>query len=77
METTTRWANVSADGAVTVMEAPLHYRIRPYAFGVLVPARNGHSFHAAVLANSHIKVIRSTLTKINARSQSSSLNPRR
>ncbi|MGP0092119.1 MAG: hypothetical protein ACLPKB_19500 [Xanthobacteraceae bacterium] len=40
VETTTRWANVSADGEVSVMEAPLYYRIRPHAFGVLVPARN-------------------------------------
>ena len=37
--------NVSTDGEVSVMEAPLHYRIRPRALGVLVPdssARNGN-----------------------------------
>ncbi len=36
----TRWVNVSTDGEVSVMEAPLHYRIRPGALGVVVPARN-------------------------------------
>jgi diacylglycerol kinase family enzyme len=41
VETTTRWANVSTDGEVSVMEAPLHYRARPSALGVVVPARNG------------------------------------
>jgi len=30
--------NVSTDGEVSVMSAPLHYRIRPQALGVLVPA---------------------------------------
>ena len=30
--------NVSRDGEVSVMEAPLHYKIRPGALGVLVPA---------------------------------------
>jgi diacylglycerol kinase family enzyme len=29
--------NVSTDGEVAVMDAPLHYRIRPRALGVLVP----------------------------------------
>jgi diacylglycerol kinase family enzyme len=33
--------NVSTDGEVSVMDAPLHYRIRPRALGVVVPARNG------------------------------------
>ena len=36
----TRWVNVSTDGEVTVMNAPLHYRVRPHALGVVVPARN-------------------------------------
>ncbi|MGA2129928.1 MAG: diacylglycerol kinase family protein [Xanthobacteraceae bacterium] len=40
IETATRWANVSTDGEVTVMEAPLRYRIRPRALGVVVPARS-------------------------------------
>ena len=30
--------NVSRDGEVSVMEAPLHYKIRPDALGVIVPA---------------------------------------
>ena len=36
----TRWVNVSTDGEVNVMNAPLHYRIRPRALGVVVPVRN-------------------------------------
>jgi diacylglycerol kinase family enzyme len=38
--------NVSTDGEIRVMEAPLHYKIRPRALSVLVPnssARNGTS----------------------------------
>jgi diacylglycerol kinase family enzyme len=35
--------NVSTDGEVSVLDAPLHYRIRPRALGVLVPERGaGH-----------------------------------
>jgi diacylglycerol kinase family enzyme len=35
--------NVSADGEVSVMDAPLHYTIRPKALRVIVPAqRRGH-----------------------------------
>jgi diacylglycerol kinase family enzyme len=35
--------NVSTDGEVSVMDAPLHYRIRPRALDVLVPERDaGH-----------------------------------
>jgi diacylglycerol kinase family enzyme len=30
--------NVSTDGEVSAMDAPLHYRIRPRALGVIVPA---------------------------------------
>jgi diacylglycerol kinase family enzyme len=30
--------NVSVDGEVSIMNAPLHYRIRPRALGVIVPA---------------------------------------
>ncbi len=35
----TRWVNVSTDGEVRVLKAPLHYRIRPGALGVLVPVK--------------------------------------
>ena len=31
--------NVSTDGEVSLMSAPLHYRIRPGALGVVLPAR--------------------------------------
>ena len=31
--------NVSTDGEVSIMDAPLHYRIRPRALGVVVPKR--------------------------------------
>ena len=31
--------NVSTDGEVSIMDAPLHYRIRPHALGVVVPER--------------------------------------
>jgi len=41
VQTRTRWVNVSTDGEVSVMNAPLHYRIRPHALGVVVPTRNG------------------------------------
>ena len=41
VQTETRWVNVSTDGEVGVMTAPLHYRTRPRALGVVVPARNG------------------------------------
>ena len=37
VQTEIRWINVSTDGEVTVVEAPLHYRIRPRALGVTVP----------------------------------------
>ena len=33
--------NVSTDGEVSVMEAPLHYRIRSRALNVVVPASKG------------------------------------
>ena len=35
----TPWVNVSTDGEVSLMAAPLHYRIRPGALGVLLPTR--------------------------------------
>lgn len=38
VEPTTRWVNVSADGEVALMAAPLHYRIRPRALALVVPA---------------------------------------
>ena len=41
VQTGTQWVNVSTDGEVSVMDAPLHYRIRPHALGVVVPARSG------------------------------------
>ncbi|MGP0092102.1 MAG: diacylglycerol/lipid kinase family protein [Xanthobacteraceae bacterium] len=41
VQTPTPRVNVSTDGEVSVMDAPLHYRIRPRALGVVVPARNG------------------------------------
>jgi len=37
VQTHTRWATVSTDGEVAVMQAPLHYQIRPHALGVVVP----------------------------------------
>lgn len=40
VETATRSVNVSTDGEVTIMDAPLHYRIRPGALGVVAPSRN-------------------------------------
>ncbi len=40
VETATRSVNVSTDGEVTMMDAPLHYRIRPGALGVVAPSRN-------------------------------------
>ncbi len=41
IQTATKWVNVSTDGEVRMMDAPLHYRIRPRALGVVVP-RNAH-----------------------------------
>lgn len=38
VHTATRWVNVSTDGEVSVMNAPLHYHSRPGALGVIVPA---------------------------------------
>ncbi|MGD0565612.1 MAG: diacylglycerol kinase family protein [Roseiarcus sp.] len=37
----TKRVNVSTDGEISMMGAPLHYRIRPRALGVVAPARNG------------------------------------
>ena len=37
VEPGTARVNVSADGEVGIMDAPLHYRIRPQALGVVVP----------------------------------------
>jgi len=37
--------NVSTDGEVSVMDTPLHYRIRPRALRVVVPAKEGRSEH--------------------------------
>jgi len=34
--------NVSTDGEVSIMDAPLHYHIRPRALGVVVPIRNAY-----------------------------------
>ena len=38
VQTETKWVNVSTDGEVSMMDAPLHYLIRPHALGVVVPA---------------------------------------
>ena len=38
VEAATPRINVSTDGEVSLMAAPLHYRIRPGALGVVVPA---------------------------------------
>ncbi len=38
-EVGTARVNVSTDGEVSIMDAPLHYRIRPRALGVVVPER--------------------------------------
>jgi diacylglycerol kinase family enzyme len=40
VQTGTPRINVSTDGEVTILDAPLHYRIRPRALGVVVPVRN-------------------------------------
>jgi diacylglycerol kinase family enzyme len=37
VEPGTARVNVSTDGEVSIMDAPLHYRIRPRALGVIVP----------------------------------------
>jgi len=37
VEPGTARVNVSTDGEVSIMDAPLHYRIRPHALGVVVP----------------------------------------
>ncbi len=37
VEPGTARVNVSTDGEVNIMDAPLHYRIRPHALGVVVP----------------------------------------
>jgi diacylglycerol kinase family enzyme len=37
VEPGTKRVNVSVDGEVSIMDAPLHYRIRPHALGVVVP----------------------------------------
>jgi diacylglycerol kinase family enzyme len=37
VEPGTARVNVSADGEVSIMDAPLHYAIRPHALGVIVP----------------------------------------
>jgi len=39
VEATTPRINVSMDGEVSLLAAPLHYRIRPGALGVVVPVR--------------------------------------
>lgn len=39
VEPGTARVNVSADGEVSIMDAPLHYKIRPRALGVVVPSQ--------------------------------------
>jgi YegS/Rv2252/BmrU family lipid kinase len=41
IETKHRRLRVATDGEVSVMQPPLHYRIRPLSLRVLVPAENG------------------------------------
>jgi len=41
----TAQVNVSTDGEVTIMDTPLHYRIRPRALRVLVPTKESRSEH--------------------------------
>ena len=43
VDTGTQRVNVSTDGEVTIMDAPLHYGIRPRALGVVVPVRSAGS----------------------------------
>ena len=43
VEPGTPWINVSTDGEVSLMAAPLHYRIHPHALGVVVPAQRERS----------------------------------
>ena len=43
--------NVSTDGEVNVMDAPLHYRIRPLALGVVVPRQRLRQNDNSVTAN--------------------------
>jgi len=37
VEPGTARVNVSTDGEVSIMDAPLHYKIRPHSLGVVVP----------------------------------------
>jgi len=39
VEPGTARVNVSTDGEVSIMDAPLHYRIRPHSLGVVVPSQ--------------------------------------
>ena len=41
VQTETKRVNVSTDGEVSEMDAPLHYRIRPRALRVVVPTGSG------------------------------------
>jgi diacylglycerol kinase family enzyme len=43
IETRRRRLRVATDGEVTVMNTPLHYRVRPGALRVLVPRREAES----------------------------------
>ena len=43
--------NVSTDDEVSIMDAPLHYRIRPHALGVIVPRRRPSHNDSSVSAN--------------------------
>jgi len=47
-EAETRSVNVSTNGEVTVMDAPLYYRIRPAALGVVARRRATASGHVNV-----------------------------
>ena len=48
IETRRRRLRVATDGELTVMESPLHYRVRPGALAVIAPARTGNTDPAAL-----------------------------
>ena len=42
--------NVSTDGEVSILDTPLHYRIRPHALGVVVPRLRDRNCRATATA---------------------------
>lgn len=55
VQTSTPRVNVSTDGEVSLMEAPLHYRIRPRALGVIVPVASLGSRHHSTASSSETR----------------------